>query len=90
MVSGISLLHRQLEGCYKYSIDMDDFVFRIPRKLLLSLGTVVLICTLLYSVVTGDSKKGGEIYIKVMTIMVKPLVDRIDQKLNKISERIKS
>jgi hypothetical protein len=66
---------------------MDDWSFNIPKKILrfLLLGAVVL--AVLYGLITWDSKKGAEFYMKEVEFITKPIVNKLQERIQRIFDR---
>lgn len=66
---------------------MEDWSFNIPKKILriLLIGAVVL--AVLYGLITWDSKKGAEFYMKEVKFITTPIVNKMQQRMQRIFDK---
>lgn len=66
---------------------MDDWSFNIPKKILRGLLIGAVIIAAIWGVITRDSKKGVDLYLKEVEIITKPIVNKMLDRINRFSNQ---
>lgn len=66
---------------------MDDWSFNIPKKILRALLIGAVILAVIYGVFTGDSKKGAEFYMKEVKLIMTPIINKMQNRMEKMFDR---